>query len=66
LSRGDLKVETKSETIVAKDQALRNKYRAKQILQTEQMYTLQTILRDTGTHHNSKPNTGKRIMHKET
>jgi len=43
LSRGDLKGETKSETIVAKDQALQNKYQAKQILQREQMYTLQTI-----------------------
>jgi hypothetical protein len=54
----------KSETIENKDQALQNKYQAKQMLQREQMHTLQTILRDNGTHHISMPNTGKRIMHK--
>jgi len=35
LSWGDLKGETKSETIAAKDRASQTKYQAKEILQTE-------------------------------
>jgi len=39
LSWGDLKGESKNETIAAKDQASQNKYQAKQILQTETAHT---------------------------
>jgi len=65
--RGDLKVETESEIIVAQDQALQTKYHAAKILKTEQpMQIMPTMRRDRRPHYISGPNIGNRTIYKAT
>ena len=69
LSKGDLKAETESEIVAAQDQALKTKYYATKILNTEtdRKCRLCQQFDETIDHvYISMPNTGKRTVAKKT
>jgi len=69
LSKGDLKAETESEIVAAQDQALKTKYYATKILNTEtdRKCRLCQQFDETIDHvYISMPNTGKRTVDKKT
>ena len=68
LSKGDLKAETESEIVAAKDQRYKQNTKQQKYWKQKQIanQTLPTIWWDNRPHNIGMPYTGKRTVHKKT